>query len=67
MHACMKVSGSPGTGATDSYELPFGPWELNSDPQEVQPAILITELSFQLQNLELNKRNSGRNNERGEK
>lgn len=31
----------PGTVIKDSYELPCGGWELNLDPLEEQPVLLI--------------------------
>ena len=38
---------SPETGVTDSCELPYGCWELNSGPLEEQPVLLIIELFLQ--------------------
>jgi hypothetical protein len=37
----------PGTGATDSCELPCGYWELNLDPLEEHPVLLTTKPSLQ--------------------
>ena len=37
----------PGTGVTDSCELPCGCWELNSGPLEEQPVLLTAEPSPQ--------------------
>jgi len=38
--------GSPGTGVTDSCELPCECWELNPSPLEEQPVLLTTEESL---------------------
>ena len=43
MHAWCD--GAPGTGVTDSCELPYGYWESNPSPLEEQPVLLITEPS----------------------
>ena len=43
----------PATGVTDSCELPYGCWELNSGPLEEQPVLLTTEPSLQPQILVL--------------
>ena len=40
--------GSPGTGVTDSCELPCGCWELNPGPLEEQSVLLTTGPSLQL-------------------
>ena len=45
---CIGIR-SPGTGVTDSRELPCGCWELNLDPLEEQPVLLTTEPSLQSQ------------------
>ena len=47
---CLHVylcEGSPGTGATDSCELPCGCWELNLGPPREQPVLLTAEPSLQ--------------------
>jgi hypothetical protein len=46
--ACLSVFGSPGTGVTDSCELPCGSWELNQGGLKEQPVLLTTEPSLQL-------------------
>lgn len=38
--------GSFGTRNIDSYELPYGFWEINSDSLEEQPMFLIAETSL---------------------
>ncbi|KAL6074356.1 hypothetical protein STEG23_012106, partial [Scotinomys teguina] len=38
---------SPGTGVTDSCELPCGFWDLNPGPLEEQPVLLTAEPSLQ--------------------
>ena len=46
LSACMFMSGSripPGTGVTDSCEMPCGCWELNLSLLEEQPMLLIAE------------------------
>ena len=44
LHVCSyKGVGFPGTGATDSYELPCGSWESNQGSPEGQPVPLTTE------------------------
>jgi hypothetical protein len=40
---CLR---SPGTGVTDNCELLCRCWELNPDPQEEQPVLLIIESSL---------------------
>lgn len=40
--------GSPGTGSTDSGELPCGGWELNPGPPKEQSGLLNAELALQL-------------------
>jgi hypothetical protein len=48
LHVCLREGvGSPGTGVTDSCELPSGCWELNLGPLGEQPVLLVTEPSFQ--------------------
>lgn len=37
---------SPGTGATDGYQLPCGCWELNMDPLQKEQVLLTTEPSL---------------------
>ncbi|KAM7331642.1 hypothetical protein ACRRTK_008350 [Alexandromys fortis] len=46
---CMTVQGvrSPGTGVTDSCEMPFGYWVLSPGPLEEHPVLLTTEPSLQ--------------------
>ena len=46
MHWCEGIR-SPGTGVTDSCELPCGCWELNLCPLGEQPALLTSEPSLQ--------------------
>ena len=41
--------GSPGTGVTDSCELPCVYWELNPSLLEEQPVLLATKPSLHLQ------------------
>lgn len=36
---CVRVSDTPGTGVTDSGELPCGYWEVNLGPLKEQPAL----------------------------
>ena len=48
LHVCLCEGGSPGTGVTDSCELPCWCWELNLGPLEEQPGLLIAELPLQL-------------------
>jgi hypothetical protein len=43
-----EVVTSPGTGVTDSYELPCGCWEFNLDFSKGQPVLVTTEPSLQL-------------------
>lgn len=38
--------GFPGTGVTDSYELPLGCWVSNPGPLEEPPVFLTAELSL---------------------
>ena len=48
LHVCLcEDVRYPGTGVTDSCELPCGCWELNPGALEEQPVILATELSLQ--------------------
>jgi len=42
-----EMTRSPGTGVTDSCELPCGCWELNSGPLQEQLVFLTTEPSLQ--------------------
>ena len=47
MHVCLcEGVGSPGTGVTDSCELPYGCWELNSGFLEEQPVLFTAEPSL---------------------
>ena len=48
MYVCEGIR-APGTGVTDSCELPYGGWELNRGPLEKQPVLLTAEPSLQLQ------------------
>ena len=48
LHVCLcKGVQSPGTGATESYELPCGCWDLNLSPLEEQLVLLTAEPSLQ--------------------
>lgn len=47
MHWCEGIR-CPGTGTTDSYELPCRGWELHPGPLEEQSEVLPTEPSLQL-------------------
>ena len=48
MYACLcKSVGSPGTRATDSYEVPHRYWELNPGSLGKQPVLLTTGPSLQ--------------------
>jgi hypothetical protein len=48
VYVCVMVSDRcPGTGVTDSGELPCGSWELNLDPLEKQSVLLTSESSLQ--------------------
>ena len=48
LQVCLCESvGSPGTGVTDSCELPCGYWELNLGPLEEQLEFLTAEPSLQ--------------------
>ena len=46
VHWCEGIR-SPGTGFSDSYELPCGCWELNPGPREEQSVLLTAEPSLQ--------------------
>ena len=46
VHWCEGVR-TPGTGSSDSCELPCGCWELNPGPQEEQSVLLTTDPSLQ--------------------
>ena len=49
MYICARRGRQiPGTGVTDSCELPCGCWELNPGPLEEQPVLLTAEPSPQL-------------------
>ena len=37
---CLCKGITPRTGVTDSWELPYGCWELNSGPLEEEPLLL---------------------------
>lgn len=43
----MRASDSPGTGVIDSYELPWGCWNLNPCPWKEQQGLLDSEPSLQ--------------------
>ena len=51
----VKVSDSPGTGSSDSCELPCGCWELNPGPLEEQSVLLTAEPFLQPPHVALNK------------
>ena len=46
-----RVLDPPGTGVTDSCELPCGHWKSNLGPLKVQPVILTIESSLQFPSL----------------
>ena len=48
LHVCLcEGVGSPGTGVTDSCELPCGCWVLNLSSLEEQPGLLTAEPPLQ--------------------
>ena len=47
---CIGIR-SPGTGVTDSCELPYGCWELNPGPLEEQSVLLTAEPFLQPQKI----------------
>jgi E3 ubiquitin-protein ligase NEDD4 len=52
MYICLRGVKSPGTGVTDSCELPCGFWELNLGPLEKQQVLLTAEPTLQLPDLD---------------
>jgi len=46
MHVCVRMTDPLELGVTDSCELPYGSWELNSGPLEEQPLLLTAEPSL---------------------
>ena len=54
---------SPGTGVTDSGELPCGCWELNSGPLQEQPVLLTAEQFLGTETLSLKTNQTNKQNE----